>query len=207
MPITKGKGKKTACSSTECVSTTLTLAGSIDKSRGQHMGFLRHASWRLVCKAQYTSGAPHSGGITVLELYEEYMRAKKHEVRASIFANSEKFLRLYVIPIVGCSKINKLTNSVLQDWKNQLNSSHLSTTSKKHVYAEFRTLLNYAIKMTYLEKNLCFPLGILRILTFANRRIGCTFTRRSNLYGISTRHERLQNSPTRLPIGATLSFS
>lgn len=87
------------------------------------------------------------------------MLAKKHEVRASTFANSEKFLRLYVIPIVGRAKINKLTNSALQDWKNQLNSSHLSTTSKKHVYAEFRALLNYAIKMTYLEKNPLLSVG------------------------------------------------
>lgn len=159
MPITKGKGKKDGLQQYRVRVNYTDANGKYRQVERTAYGLSEARKLEASMQAQYTSGAPHSGGMTVSELYEEYMQAKKHEVRASTFANSEKFLRLYVIPIVGCARINKLTNLVLQDWKNQLNSSHLSTTSKKHVYAEFRALLNYAIKMTYLEKNPLLSVG------------------------------------------------
>ena len=97
--------------------------------------------------------------LTVQQLYEEYVRAKKHEVRETTLDKSKTVLSLHVLPILSEYKIDKLTIPVLEDWKRQIEDKGLSIRMRKNIYSDFRTMLNYAIKMEYLPKNPLLKVG------------------------------------------------
>lgn len=91
--------------------------------------------------------------ITIQNLFEEYISVKKHEVRETTLKNSKRILELHILPILNKTEIQKLNNATLQKWKTSISQLDLSTTSKQNIYREFRTMLNYAVKMEYLSKN------------------------------------------------------
>lgn len=96
--------------------------------------------------------------MTVQELYTEYMAAKKNEVRETTYEKTRRNLERVVLPRFGDTRLDKLTLSVLQNWKNEIGDKDLSIVTKKNMYKEFSALLNYAVKMEYLQKN---PLSLL----------------------------------------------
>lgn len=97
--------------------------------------------------------------MTVQQLYDEYIRAKTHEVRETTLDKSKTVLGLHVLPILKDYKIDKLTIPVLEDWKRQIEDKGLSIRTRKNIYSEFRTILNYAVKMEYIQKNPLLKVG------------------------------------------------
>ena len=91
--------------------------------------------------------------MTVNELYDSYIDAKQHDVRITSLNKTKQILSLNVLPIIGSLKLDKLNNQSLQKWKNEINEKDLSITTKKNIYAELRTMLNYAVRMDYLPRN------------------------------------------------------
>lgn len=105
-----------------------------------------------------------SGKLTVQALYDEYINAKQYEVRESTTDRSKDVLNKYVLPILKDYRIDKLTMPILQKWKTSI-EEHRTTKgqpfalkSKRNIFSEFRAMLNYAVKMEYIERN---PLSIL----------------------------------------------
>lgn len=96
--------------------------------------------------------------MTVRELFCEYMTAKKTEVRETTFDRFRRSLEQAVLPKLGDVRLDKLTLSVLQAWKNDIAAENISVVTKKNKYRDFNTLLNYAVRMEYLPKN---PLSVL----------------------------------------------
>lgn len=103
-------------------------------------------------------GAPASK--TVVELYNEFKAVKKHEVRETSFKKITEHIDKYIIPFVGDKRIDKLTTPILQQWKLSVeeckarnSENKLSETFKKNVFGDFRALLNYAVRMEYLNRN------------------------------------------------------
>lgn len=90
---------------------------------------------------------------TVRELYDEYMAAKKHEVRASSYDKTRRILEGNILPILGDVRLDRLSVSTLQGWKNQIAARDIAVSTQKAIYTELRTLLNYAVRMEYLSKN------------------------------------------------------
>ena len=103
--------------------------------------------------------------LTLQQLYDEYVRVKKHEVKETTIDKSQKLLKSYVLPVLGERRIDKLTMSELQKWKDCLTEQKTSKGKsfslkyKKNIFGEFRTLLNFAVKMEYIEKNLLSKVG------------------------------------------------
>lgn len=91
--------------------------------------------------------------MTVADLVSEFQLIKKHEVRESSLNELEKRFRLYIVPLVGKQKIHKLSPSVLEKWKSALQEKSLAVSTKKKAYSAFRSLMGYAIRMGYVEKN------------------------------------------------------
>ena len=91
--------------------------------------------------------------MTVQELYDEYMSVKKHEVRETTYDKSRRILSGSVLPVLKDCKIDKLNNQLLQKWKTSVSESELSIRTKQNIFSEFRTMLNYAVKMEYLPRN------------------------------------------------------
>lgn len=91
--------------------------------------------------------------ITVAELYQEYMSAKKHEVRETSFDKTRRICEAVILPLLGTVRIDRLSSQVLQEWKNEIGQAPLSVTTKKNYYKELNALLRYAVKRSYLIKN------------------------------------------------------
>lgn len=101
--------------------------------------------------------------LTLQQLYEEYIEVKRREVRESTLTQKQITAEKYILPLCGNLRIDKLTTRSLQSWKSSMEEvvtrkgEPLSITYKKSVFAEFIEILNYAVKMEYIEKN---PLSI-----------------------------------------------
>ena len=90
---------------------------------------------------------------TVSELYEEYIKYKKSEVRLTSLEKTKSILNREIIPVLGDISLSKLNLPLLQEWKNKISEKKLSITTKQNIFGEFRALLNYAVKMEYIIKN------------------------------------------------------
>lgn len=100
-----------------------------------------------------------TANMTVKDLYDEYIAAKKHEVRETTLDTNERNLKKYVVEPLGKYKLAKLNVAVLQKWKQDMEQKGLSTKTKQNRYGEFRTFLNYAVKMEYISQNPLLKVG------------------------------------------------
>lgn len=101
---------------------------------------------------------PTSSHMTVGELCDEYARYHINEVRLATHKEIMQRLNNYVLPYFTSTKLDKLTQPLLADWKNKVNEKNLSLNTKKSAYGAFSGVLNYAVKLDYISKN---PLRIL----------------------------------------------
>ena len=97
--------------------------------------------------------------MSVKELFEEYKKAKKYEVRESTYSKTDFILSHYIIPELSNVKIDKLTVPILQKWKHCIEEMDISIRTRKNIYSEFRTLLNWAVKMEYIPSNPLLKVG------------------------------------------------
>lgn len=91
--------------------------------------------------------------MTVQELLDEYIANKKHEVRQSSLEKSQRILKNHIVPYLGALKLEALNTKKLQEWKNTISEKAISIRTKQNVYKELHTLLNYGVKLEYLQKN------------------------------------------------------
>lgn len=108
---------------------------------------------------EYSAKAGADMRLTVQELYDEYMTAKRHEVRASSYDKTRRILEANILPILGKTRLDRLNAPALQNWKNQIASRDIAVSTQKAIYTELRTLLNYAVRMEYLAKNPLLTVG------------------------------------------------
>lgn len=109
-------------------------------------------------KKEYSGdNAETSSRITVSELYEQYMEAKRHEVRETTYDKTRRRLNGYVLPSLGDVRLDRLNVQLLQKWKNELAQRGLKVSTQKGIYAELRAMLNYGVRMEYLARS---PLAV-----------------------------------------------
>lgn len=107
---------------------------------------------------EYKNSTPATR-LTVLQLYNDYITAKKHQVRESSLNKSKTILNNHVLPYLSGTKIDKLTPQVLQTWKQNIEKLGLSITMRKNIYGEFRAMLNFGVTLEYLPKNPLLKIG------------------------------------------------
>ena len=91
--------------------------------------------------------------MTVNDLYEEYIKSKRHEVRETTLDTASRIIKRYVIPHLGTIRIDKLTAPKLQEWKQKIEELGLSIVTRQNIYGAFCAMLNYAVKLEYIPKN------------------------------------------------------
>ena len=91
--------------------------------------------------------------MTVRQLFDEYISVKKYEVRETTINKTERTIKWYVLPILENVRIDKLSVNTLQEWKISIEKTSLAFQSKKNVFTELRTMLNYAVRMEYIPKS------------------------------------------------------
>jgi hypothetical protein len=91
--------------------------------------------------------------MTVKQLFEEYIEVKKYEVRETTLDKSDRVIKRYILPSIENVRIDKLSIKILQDWKISIEESKLSLITKKNIYTELRTMLNYAVRIEHIPKH------------------------------------------------------
>lgn len=108
---------------------------------------------------------PATSGITLQQLYDEYVKALTPEVRESTITGNKRVFECYVLETLGQTHVKKLTAPVLQNWKNQIEEVRttqdkpLSLRYKQNIYSIFRAVLNWGVKMDYLSQNVLVKVG------------------------------------------------
>jgi len=91
--------------------------------------------------------------MTVQKLFDEYTTAKKYEVRESSMEKYKRNYALYVQPTMANVSIDKLTVSMLQEWKLSIEDKGLALKTKQQAHLIFNAMLNYAVKLEYIIRN------------------------------------------------------
>lgn len=97
--------------------------------------------------------------ITVQELLADYLATKKHEVRETSLDKSKRILEFHIIPTLGAKRLSSLSLATLKQWKQSISEKKLSFATEKNIFGELRALLNYAIKMEYIDNQPLAKLG------------------------------------------------
>ncbi len=113
---------------------------------------------------------PAVSGVTVKQLLDLYVAAKKGEVKESSINKNKKLIEQYIIPKFGDKRVKKLTAPMFQEWKNEVDDMKnlktgepLEIRYKQNIYSAFRSLLNWGVEMDYIPKN-----NLLKVKTFKN---------------------------------------
>ena len=158
MPIYKMKGSKDG---KQKYRVRINYIDNEGKSRQIDRVAIGHAEAKEVerqLQYQIKQSAPESK-ITVLILYEEYIKASSNRLRETSLDKVKSNLSKHVLPSLGNTRLDKLRPTVLQKWKNEMEEKEsseglkLSLTTKQNIYTYFNALLNFAIKMEYLKDN------------------------------------------------------
>ncbi len=91
--------------------------------------------------------------ITLNKLFNKQIEALENELRQSSLNKKKSNYSIHIAPTLGNKKVSDLDVRILQNWKNNLNKTDLSLTSKRNIYSELRSILNFGVKMEFLPKN------------------------------------------------------
>ena len=91
--------------------------------------------------------------MNVQELYDEFIEVKKYETRQRTVYNIQHLFNVYILPMFKNYRIDRITVNDVQNWKISMEKRNLSLATKKRAFIYFSAMINYAIKMEYLQKN------------------------------------------------------
>lgn len=97
--------------------------------------------------------ASNEAHITVSELSELFFKAHRVDVRESSAQKTEQVIKTHILPYIGHIYIDKLGAKDLTKWKTELGGLDLKITTKRNVYKELRSMLNWAVRSEYLSSN------------------------------------------------------
>lgn len=109
--------------------------------------------------AEYKDKKQVISRMTVGQLFAEYEVYHSHETRKTSHDSAMRNLRYRVLPTMSDYRLDRLSQSILAQWKNDIAATDLSIVTKQNAYAAFNSMLNYAVKMEYIPKNPLTALG------------------------------------------------
>ena len=114
---------------------------------------------RQLNKEIKTKGENSIKNLTVQELFEKCAVAKKFEIREITLDKLTRRYNIYIKPTMANIRIDRLNAATLQEWKQTIEEKGLSLSTRKSAYSVFRLILNFAVKMEYLERNPLLKVG------------------------------------------------
>jgi integrase len=93
--------------------------------------------------------------MTVRELFDKYITSKTMEVKKSTLVKITDEFNHYISPTFEKIYIDKITSQIVENWRLKLvnRSKKLSLNTKRHAFITFKSMIKYAVKMGYLNKN------------------------------------------------------
>lgn len=102
---------------------------------------------------EYSDKKINTSSMTLDELFRDYNKNTGAEVRRSTLNKRLNVYSLHIAPYLGDKRLKDLNTKVLTEWKNAENSKDLSLTTRKNAYSYLRAVLNYGVKMEYINFN------------------------------------------------------
>ena len=96
--------------------------------------------------------------MTVQELFIEYKKNRTYELRKRTLLRIEQVYNCHVMPYFENYRIDRITLNDIQNWKATMQEKNLALVTKQTAFIYFNAMMNYAVKMEYLQKN---PLSII----------------------------------------------
>lgn len=96
---------------------------------------------------------PRTKVMTVNDLVKLYSKAQKNEVRETTHSKNQRVIKAEIAPILGKYRLEKLTSSILLDWKLKVGEKGRSVRYNQNIYKTLNALLNFAVKMEFIDKN------------------------------------------------------
>ncbi len=163
MPIYKMEGKKKGLQRYRVRINYADIYGNSKQTERVVYGLeaAKELERRLNAEMKETSAC----NMTVQELYEEYISVKKYGIRENTLNCIKGTFNKYILPELKHYHIRKLNVPILNKWKLNIeekkksNGEALALNYKRSIYDVFTALLNYAVKMEYIEKNLLAVIG------------------------------------------------
>ena len=94
-----------------------------------------------------------AASITLNNLFKEYCKVRKNELRESTLNKIYRNYGLYIEPFFGDLRLKKINVKNLILWKAEIDDKKLAVKTKKMIYSILHSLLDYAEKVEYLPKN------------------------------------------------------
>lgn len=101
------------------------------------------------------------------ELYTAFLDHLKISLRQTSFAQKEKDLRLYVLPVYKNAKLSDLSTSSLLKWKTDLAKKGLAVRTLQNIFTSFSSMLAWAEKMEFISGNPLRKIGNFRQAEFS----------------------------------------
>ena len=97
--------------------------------------------------------------MTIQELFEEYKEVKTYEVRKWTIVKIQSMYARFILPTFKKCQLDKLTVRDIQNWKLSMEKRSLALSTKQSVFIYFSAMINYAVKMEYLQSNPLTKIG------------------------------------------------
>ena len=91
--------------------------------------------------------------MTVQELFDEYIKVKKMDIKELSIVKIKNDFSLYILPTFKECFIDRITVKMIQDWKLYMTNKNLALNTKNNAFVNFKALLKYAINVDYIYKN------------------------------------------------------
>lgn len=159
MSIYKAKGKKDGKQKYRVCVSYIDRMGKKRQLSRTVAGMAKANATEAKLKAEVRQNTSLICNLSLRELCDEYLEEKKYRVRESTYEKTKRNLDFYVISKIGNIKVKNLNLPLMQKWKMSINKMGLKNRTKQNAYAEFRALINYAVKMEYIPSNPLTKLG------------------------------------------------
>lgn len=97
--------------------------------------------------------------MTVEQLFDRFLAVKSDELRATTVSGYVTIFKNHILPYLGDIRLDKLSISKLEEWKEQEKCAVKKIGTKREVFRKFSTVLNYAVKMEYMTHNPLVKIG------------------------------------------------
>lgn len=192
MPIYKMDGKRDGKQKYRVRVNYIDMTGKYRQVDRVVYGFDEARLLELQLNQEINNESPFKA-MTLQQLFDEYCKVKKNEIRESTLDKSIRTMKYHVLPDYGYIKLEKFTSQLLNKWKLSMEDKELSLRSKQSAFSIFRAVLNYAVKMDYISKNPLSKLGNFKSSGEIKKEMDY-YTKEEFIKYISAAREKAQNA-------------
>lgn len=137
----------------------------------ERVAYGKEAAKRLERELFLNLKAETTSRLTLNDVFYNYVSAQKNEVKKTTLNKTSGVLKRFVLSELGRYRLGYINAELLQKWRNKLAGTDYSVTYKNNIFNAFCALLNFAVKMEYIDKNPLSALGKFKDVTHIDKEM------------------------------------